>query len=473
MENQPSVHTYDSSFAFDVDLSQLHRQNSCRYPYLLESVAQGNNNGRYDILLAFPQQSLILDCSGQELGYKTHNSFSGMARVKNSDAHSFLDEFHHWFLSEKTSEQAAWLSNVPFIGGWFVYLGYELAQQIEPTLVLPRQEGNFPTAFATRIPAAIIKDHILKRLTVVVEKSHSQLLETIKRDIQHAPTPSCNPGNTPLLDLVEEATNKYLSSVKKIKQYIKNGDVFQVNLSRKWQVKLTNSTDYMQLYHNLRYHNPAPYFALIKFENNIVLSSSPERLVRVSGDTVETRPIAGTRPTSENQDFDSAFQKELLAHPKERAEHVMLIDLERNDMGRVCRPGSIEVNELMVLESYAHVHHIVSNIKGRLAENITPSDVIRAVFPGGTITGCPKVRCMEIIAELEMQGRGPYTGSIGYINTNGSMDLNILIRTMTLCGTDLSFRAGAGIVSDSKPEQELLETRAKARGLLLALGLSK
>ena len=156
-------------------------------------------------------------------------------------------------------------------------------------------------------------------------------------------------------------------------------------------------------------------------------------------------------------------------HPKERAEHVMLIDLERNDLGRVCVAGSIEVNELMVLESYAHVHHIVSNVRGQLRPGVTPGAVIRAVFPGGTITGCPKVRCMEIIAELEGQGRGAYTGALGYINADGSMDLNILIRTLVSEGAEISFRAGAGIVADSQPEQELAETRAKARGMVLAV----
>ena len=168
---------------------------------------------------------------------------------------------------------------------------------------------------------------------------------------------------------------------------------------------------------------------------------------------------------------DVAYSQELLAHPKERAEHIMLIDLERNDLGRLCMPGTIEVNELMVLESYAHVHHIVSNVRGRLRENVSPGDVIRAVFPGGTITGCPKVRCMEIIAELEQQPRGAYTGSMGYINRDGSMDLNILIRSMVSSGEHLQFRAGAGIVADSDARAELDETRAKARGLLRAVGL--
>jgi anthranilate synthase component 1 len=183
----------------------------------------------------------------------------------------------------------------------------------------------------------------------------------------------------------------------------------------------------------------------------------------------ETRPIAGTRPRGEDDASDRDLSVELISHPKERAEHVMLIDLERNDLGRVCMPGSVEVDELMVVESYAHVHHIVSNVRGRLRPEVLPGDALRAVFPGGTITGCPKVRCMEIIDELEPLARAAYTGTFGYINRDGSMDTNILIRTLQLDGPDLCFRAGGGIVADSDPAAELQETRAKARGLRLAL----
>ena len=202
----------------------------------------------------------------------------------------------------------------------------------------------------------------------------------------------------------------------------------------------------------------------------MLMSSSPERLVSVRNDEVQSRPIAGTRPRGANQDSDHALRRELLAHPKERAEHIMLIDLERNDLGRICETGTVEVDELMVVETYEHVHHIVSNVRGHLRRGVTPVDVIRAVFPGGTITGCPKVRCMEIIAELEQQGRSFYTGSFGYLGLDGSMDLNILIRSMLLNNRQVSFRTGAGIVADSDPQSEVTETEDKARGLLRALG---
>jgi anthranilate synthase component 1 len=185
---------------------------------------------------------------------------------------------------------------------------------------------------------------------------------------------------------------------------------------------------------------------------------------------ISTRPIAGTRRRGDSAADDEDLSSELFAHPKERAEHIMLIDLERNDLGRVCKAGTVDVDEMMVLESYAHVHHIVSNVRGDLRDEVTPGEAIAAVFPGGTITGCPKVRCMQIIDELEAAPRGAYTGSFGYLNRDGSMDLNILIRTMVKQGNQIRFRAGAGIVADSEPQAELDEARAKAEGMLRALG---
>jgi len=217
--------------------------------------------------------------------------------------------------------------------------------------------------------------------------------------------------------------------------------------------------------------NPAPFAGLARWRDSTIISSSPERLLEVRDGVASTRPIAGTRPRAANRDDDDRLSDELFANAKERAEHIMLIDLERNDLGRVCTAGSVEVDEMMALESYAHVHHIVSNVRGRLRDGIAPGEAIRAVFPGGTITGCPKIRCMEIIRELEGVARGAYTGSFGYLNRDGSLDLNILIRTMVLQGRTLSLRAGAGIVADSEPRAELAETRAKAEGMLRSLAV--
>jgi anthranilate synthase component 1 len=279
----------------------------------------------------------------------------------------------------------------------------------------------------------------------------------------------------------EEAPAAYLWRVDRAKEYVRAGDVYQANLSRPWNVRIrpaettgssmdcANPLVAASLYERLCAANPAPFAALAQWQGVAILSSSPERLVRVEGRHVDTRPIAGTRPRSRDPARERCEMSELAAHPKERAEHIMLIDLERNDLGRVCEAGTVRVDELMTIESYQHVHHIVSNVSGVLRREVTPLGAVRAVFPGGTITGCPKFRCMQIIAELEGEGRGAYTGSLGYLTREGRLDLNILIRTMTLRGCDLSFRAGAGIVADSDPERELEETRAKARGLLAAL----
>jgi anthranilate synthase component 1 len=264
----------------------------------------------------------------------------------------------------------------------------------------------------------------------------------------------------------EQAEKTYTEAVERIKEYIHAGDVFQVNLSRQWDLQLNEDVPHEWLFRRLRSGNPAPFSGLMRWRNTTVISSSPERLVKISGGLVETRPIAGTHPRSHASDDARQETEALLRHPKERAEHIMLIDLERNDLGRVCEPGSVQVDEMMSLESYRHVHHIVSNVRGSLKAGTGPGAVIRAVFPGGTITGCPKVRCMEIIAELEAEARGAYTGSFGYLDSFGRLDLNILIRSMTCHGRNIVFRAGAGIVADSIAARELEETRAKARGLL-------
>ena len=256
----------------------------------------------------------------------------------------------------------------------------------------------------------------------------------------------------------------------RVLDYLAAGDVFQVNLSRGWRARFDAPLSPGALFQRLRTNNPAPFAGIFGTATGSVVSASPERLVSVHGRDVATRPIAGTRPRFEGDD-DAARIRELVGHPKERAEHVMLIDLERNDLGRICEPGSVVVDELMTVESYAHVHHIVSNVRGRLRADVGPGQAIAAVFPGGTITGCPKVRCIQIIAELEGVGRGAYTGAMGWLNRDGDMDLNILIRSAEVEADSVRFRTGAGIVIDSDPRRELDETRAKAKGMLRALGI--
>ncbi|MCK5394615.1 MAG: chorismate-binding protein, partial [Gammaproteobacteria bacterium] len=324
-------------------------------------------------------------------------------------------------------------------------------------------------ALAVRCPAAIIFDRQENKTIAVTENDYAYLLDKIESDCKELASSVQEHKSGAFIQttsVTEADTGPYLKQVARIKKYIHDGDIFQANLSRPWQVDIELSVADVDIFKHLSKSNPGSFAALIKIDKVAVISSSPERLVRSKNNRVETRPIAGTRPRSSEDKADAALAEELLAHPKEQAEHIMLIDLERNDLGRICIPGSMKVNELMTLESYQHVHHIVSNVQGEIRDDVTPADIIRAVFPGGTITGCPKVRCMEILAEMEKESRGAYTGSVGYINRDGSLDFNILIRTMVREGNSITFRAGGGIVADSDPQHELEETRAKAKGLL-------
>ena len=441
-----------------VDLLALNTACPQRYPFLLESVSYHAAHGRFDILFVSLSEQLSLSRQGK--------LDSNAINIEND---RFLAHLDRWWSRERRCRSAA--EDLPFSGGWFLYLGYELAGQLEPTVAF-QQDGQscLPMAMAVRCPAAIIKDRRERTSWLVCEAGYDKLMEQVLADIDTAGRLESGHSVDVLSGLVEEDPAVYLDGVNRIKHYIREGDVFQVNLSRAWRGSLTDEASYEQIYRQLRQHNPAPFAGICRFDGGAILSSSPERLVRVDHrQRIETRPIAGTRPRGMTARHDRALSQRLLAHPKEKAEHVMLIDLERNDLGRICRPGTIRVSELLSLESYAHVHHIVSSVTGTLSPGVTPGQVIRAVFPGGTITGCPKIRCMEIIHELEHVARGPYTGSAGYLNHDGSMDLNILIRTIVAEGRKITFRAGAGIVADSVAEKELDETRAKARGMTRAV----
>lgn len=437
------------------DLLALAAAHPQRYPGLLESVARGNARARHDILFAFPQAALRLDAIG-----------AVRDAVGNCIGERFLDSLDQAWRAERTTRDGS--LDLPFRGGWLLYLGYELAQEIEPSLRLPpSRDAAVPIALALRCPAAILVDHERDRTLLVAEAGRDDLLDAMRSDLEAAQAFAPTPPVVNALD--EDAPRDFLDGVARVHEHLRAGDVFQVNLSREWRARCVSPPPPAALYHALRRANPAPFAGLLQHEGWAVASSSPERLIEIYGERVQTRPIAGTRPRFAGDD-DVARVRELVGHPKERAEHVMLIDLERNDLGRICVPGSIAVDEIMQVESYAHVHHIVSNVRGRLREDVTPGEAIRAVFPGGTITGCPKVRCMQIIADIEGVGRGAYTGSFGYLNRDGDLDLNILIRTLSLHGGGIRFRAGAGIVADSDAARELDETRAKARGLLRALG---
>ena len=429
------------------DLLSLHAADPQRYPYLLQTLGADG----WDILFAFPQQT-----------YR-----HSLAEIQSGDSHfiASLDQYWHEHNTQLTLDPMA--SSLPFRGGWFVYLGYELLHELEPTVSAPESSIPFPIGYLARIPAAILVNHKKGETILFTESNFDEYQELLRKDLVSISDYTATPVNVTHLE--EENETLFLDGVTRIQHYIHAGDVFQVNLSRPWNGVLAQAGAAANLYNNLRQRNPAPFSGIADFGDSQIVSSSPERLAQVSGGVIETRPIAGTYPRSPDRGEDKSLQHGLATHPKERAEHIMLVDLERNDLGRLCVPGSVTVDELMGVHSYSFVHHIESNIRGHLRAGTTPGQIFRALFPGGTITGCPKVRTMQIIRELEKTPRLAYTGSMGYLNHDGGMDMNILIRSFMLTGTELSFRAGAGIVADSVPAKELDETRAKAKGLLKAL----
>jgi anthranilate synthase component I len=434
------------------------------FPVYFDSAAQGPL-ARYSLLAAAPAAHITRDANG-------HLDAHGIALVPGG----FLDNLKSW-TSRERSQRTENSHGLPFTGGWFVYLGYEVAAEIEPRLRLPPAEAPY-SAFALRVGNLVVHDLTKDQVFVITEDGHRGVHDSlIARLLEAGRWSVLDASPLAMSSLQEDEPERFLAQVRAAKEHIAAGDIYQANLSRAWRLKLASDSDSGRVYGALRAANPAPFAARVNWRDFSILSSSPERLLRISGRDISTRPIAGTRARQVTKEGGSDHQDrldtaELVQHPKERAEHVMLIDLERNDLGRVCEAGSVEVDEYMVTESYAHVHHIVSNVRGRLRPDATAVDALRALFPGGTITGCPKIRCMQIIAELEGAGRGAYTGSLGWLGRDGDADFNILIRTLTQRGAQIELRAGAGIVADSVPERELEETRAKARGMLRAFTLA-
>jgi anthranilate synthase component 1 len=443
----------------DDGLLRLHERHPARYPVLLESVGGSTELGRYDVLLAAPGDRLVLHSDGRLVGPG--------AQASNG---RFLAAIDAWWRNEGHALQMD--PAAPFAGGWFLYLAYELAAEVEPTLHLPC--ARLPVAIAWRMRGAVVRDRSSGALVIRGEPGvRDRLQAEIDEDVRDAESGPAErrPAAEALVGAVEEeAPERFLRGVDAVLEAIARGDVYQANLSRGWRARLESGAAATELYRRLRRSNPAPFAGIARLPGFALLSSSPERLLRVRGTVASTRPIAGTRPRGDSIAADDSLRAELVLNEKERAEHVMLVDLERNDLGRICRGGSVRVDEFMTVETYATVHHIVSNVTGELRPGVTPGEAIAAVFPGGTITGCPKVRCMELLGDLEREPRDAYTGSMGYLGLDGSLDLNILIRTLTVRENGVEFRTGAGIVADSRPDFELAETRAKARGLLRALG---
>ena len=406
------------------------------FPGLLESQSGTGDNARYDILFAAPQQRLIARTPAEV-----------RALLADTDQQPALTE-----------------SKLPFEHGWLVYLSYEAASCWQPKLKQPTKPQVL--AAAVYCGGALVFDrHTDKTYICGQDKSVVTAIEQRINLVQEVPFRK----DTFNFRQVESA-QRFQRGIETCQQFIRRGDIYQANLSRRWRYDSDNEMPCAaSLFARLKKTNPAPFSALFQWHDWAIISSSPERLFQVKAGEVSTRPIAGTHPRGHDCRADVLQIKRLVTNEKERAEHIMLVDLERNDIGRVSVPGSVMVNELMEVETYPHVHHIVSNVQGRLRFDVMISDVIKALFPGGTITGCPKLRCMQIIADIEQRPRGAYTGSVGYINHHGQADFNILIRTLSLQGSTLQFCAGAGIVHDSHPVRETEETEHKAEGMIRAL----
>ncbi|MEA5466384.1 anthranilate synthase component I [Leptothoe sp. PORK10 BA2] len=372
--------------------------------------------------------------------------------------------------------------DLPFLGGWLGWLGFDTAWEIETLPYLKDDSLPFPVAYWYEPEQFAILDHQQQHLWLAALSLDDldtmvQCLNTPDRDLPALQTPPSS--NVSQVVTLHSEQNAFETAVQQAKDHIRAGDVFQVNLSLRFETQTSQSP--WQLYRQLHQINPSPFASYWCTPWGHVISCSPERLVQLSGQTAQTRPIAGTRPRGHTPAADRQLAQTLQSNRKEQAEHIMLVDLERNDLGRVCTWGSIQVDELMVVERYSHVMHLVSNVMGTLRPDQTAIDLIRATFPGGTITGCPKVRCMEIIETLEPLRRSLFYGSCGYLDVRGNLDLNILIRTLLLAPSDQASdpgsqtvwgQVGAGIVADSDPHQEWLESLQKAQAQLLALGVS-
>ena len=433
--------------------------------FLLESLGGSLNTSRYSFIGVNP--AVVFESKGNniKISENQNNRFTCGNPMEVLKA----------FIKQRETERRPGLP--PFIGGAVGYFGYDLVHHFEKLPVTASDDLQLPDMVFMIVDVVVAFDHQEKKGWIIaVSDEHGQgdsesweQIVIIENRIK-ADTPLLNTGQSGAkVRMVSNLTKKeYVDMVRRCKEYISAGDIFQTNLSQRLSAHIKGINP-LNIYRILREINPSPFSAFIDTGSFQLVSSSPERLVRLNKGITDTRPIAGTRPRGKDGIENGMLRSELITNEKERAEHIMLVDLERNDLGRVCRYGSVKADEFMVLESYSHVTHIVSNVTGEIKPELDAFDLIKAVFPGGTITGVPKIRCMEIIDELEPTARGPYTGSIGYISYTGDMDMNIIIRTFIIKDGWAHVQAGAGIVADSDPDKEYNETLYKAEALLKTL----
>ena len=461
---------------FDTPLSTYKKISTAPYSYLFESVEGGEKWGRYSII-GLPAKKII-SITGKKIIIQENGKCINEYNV--DDPLSEIEKI-------QKSYKVAQIENAPrFSGGLVGYFGYETIQYIEKKLdkITKKDPIGSPDILLMVSEEVVIFDNLSGKLHIIVHadpkdnnaysKAKNRLNEIIKmlRDNRVDESLPDNFGNVNENDFISGFTqNKYEEAVNKIKNYIVNGDAMQVVLSQRLSIPFKSKP--INLYRALRSLNPSPYMYFLDLDDFQIVGSSPEILVRLEDNTVTVRPIAGTRPRGKNESEDVAYEKELLQDPKELAEHLMLIDLGRNDVGRVVKMGSVTLTEKMIIERYSHVMHIVSNVTGELKEGMNAVDVLRSTFPAGTVSGAPKIRAMEIINELEPVKRGVYSGAIGYISWNGNMDTAIAIRTAVIKKKVLHIQAGAGIVADSIPENEWDETMNKGRAIFKAVSLAE
>jgi len=422
--------------------------------------------GRYSIIglepyliIKYKNEFLEISCNGQKNVLKT-NPFN---------------HIEHLLKKYKVKNK----TKLPFIAGGIGYLGYELKNILEKLPQTTKDDLKIPDLYFVFYNSIIIYDK-LKRKTylscVDLKSNNKEIIEKritkLKNKINginksHVVKKSNKRKYKIKLDISKK---EYIDAIRKIKKYIKKGHIYQANFSQRFESGWYNNP--YELFMRLNKINPAPFSTYLNFEGFKIISSSPERFFKVDNQDIETRPIKGTRPRGKNKPEDKHYKKELLKSKKDQAELYMIIDLERNDLSRICIPGSVIVKENKRLESYSSVHHTVGIVEGKIKKNTSLMDCIRAMFPGGSITGCPKIRCMEILDELEKNNRNIYTGSVGYLSFHDTMDLNIVIRTFIYKNKKIYFQVGGGIVIDSKPEEEYQETFDKAKALITSINLN-
>jgi para-aminobenzoate synthetase component 1 len=472
-------------------LMALEAMRTMGHPVLLESARVHERIGRYSFVTADPYLIFRSKKESVELSLPaTPKGKYGRRATMNRRPLAKLREL----MANYRTERVPGLP--PFTGGAVGFFSYDFVRRFEAIPDAPKTDLDIPEACFLFVDAVVAFDHVLDKTWVIVNPGArgqemgfrrpdpsewgrlydeaGQKMEMLKSHLVSFKAggvvgPATGARREGALQMEAMITReRFEEMVRRCKEYIAAGDIYQANLSQRLSVRI-GDRDPLRLYRALRSVNPSPFAAYLDLGDLQLVSSSPERLIRLVNGIADTRPIAGTRRRGESSAETRELTAELLANEKERAEHIMLLDLERNDLGKVCSYGSVRVDEMMCIEDYSHVIHIVSNVRGELAPGRDAFDLVRAVFPGGTITGVPKVRCMEIINELEPVARGPYTGSAGYIANTGDMDLNILIRTFVVKDGVAYAQVGAGIVADSDPGREYDETLQKAEALKKAL----